>query len=81
MYQMILTIKEAVCKILTVILLLPTGYCLSDSNDTVTVANPFESIENPYIVEYLNPDIAADLSVGVFCRFLIPAHLKVLVIY
>ncbi len=57
MYPMILTIKEAVCKILAVILLLPTGYCLSDSNNTITAANPFESIENPYIVEYLNPDI------------------------
>ena len=56
MYSMILTIKEAVCKILAVILLLPTGYCLSDSNNTITAANPFESIENPYIVEYLNPD-------------------------
>ena len=62
MYPMILTIKEAICKILAVVLLLPSGYCLSDSNNTITAANPYESIENPYIVEYLNPDIAAHRS-------------------
>ena len=62
MYPMILAIKKAICKILTVVLLLPTGYCLTDVNNTATVANPFESVENPYIVEYLNPDIAAHRS-------------------
>ena len=62
MYPMILTIKKAICTILTVVFLLPTGYSLRDSNNAITAANPFESIENPYIVEYLNPDIAAHRS-------------------
>ena len=62
MYSMILAIKEAVCTILAVIMLLPTGYCLGDSGDTTTPTNPFESIDNPYIVEYLSPDIAAHRS-------------------
>lgn len=62
MYPIILAIKEAVCTILAVLMLLPTGYSLSDSKSSVTATNPFKSIDNPYIVEHLDPDIAAHRS-------------------
>lgn len=61
MYTAILAIKEAVCKALAIIMLLPTGYCLGDADDVVAT-NPFEGVENPYITEYLDPDIAAHRS-------------------